>query len=111
MVKFGSILKRFLLKCQAELEILLSKYPSYRGKTKITKINFLRNFVGVPPPPLTNILLQTDIESANLPATFFRICTKKGKKSIKNINDNMKEIFEFLKTITCYFMNIDKTNR
>jgi hypothetical protein len=30
-------------------KILLGKYPSYPGKTKITKVNFLMNFIRLPP--------------------------------------------------------------
>jgi hypothetical protein len=57
MVKYGPILKFFLLKCQAKLEFfkmgdekyLLGKYPSYGGKTKITIVNSLMNFIRRPP--------------------------------------------------------------
>jgi hypothetical protein len=45
--------ENFLLNCQTKVElfhnkkILLGKYPSYPGKTKATKYNFLINFVRV----------------------------------------------------------------
>jgi hypothetical protein len=47
MVRYGPILKSFLLKCQAKLGFLSKwgKYPSFPGKTKFTKVNFLINFV------------------------------------------------------------------
>jgi hypothetical protein len=33
-------------------KILIGKHPLYPGKTKITRVNFLTNFVGLPPQEL-----------------------------------------------------------
>jgi hypothetical protein len=52
MITYGPILKKFLLKCQAKLDfvgdtkIIPGKYPSYPGKTNITKVNFVRKIFG-----------------------------------------------------------------